>query len=128
MQSDALVLRGILLAVQQDSVNALKLWAEAATMGNALAATNTEILQNGVFETISNRLEKSNEREQIEKVSLDLFLRQPAFDTIIKLESPGMQGQWSRTDKKMFLEQSKIFAHFISQKRYAVLHLQMKII
>ncbi|MDX1940280.1 MAG: hypothetical protein SFU99_06995 [Saprospiraceae bacterium] len=122
VQSDGLVLRGILAAVQSDSTDALKLWAQAATMGNALAKVNTEILQNGASETASNRLEKSNEREQIEKVSLDLFLRQPTFDTIIKLESPGMLGKWSQSSTKLFLEQSKIFAHFISQKRYAVLH------
>ena len=122
VQSDALALRGILAAVQHDATEALKLWAQATKMGNALAVINAQILQKQDLAAHVDRLGKGSEREQIEKVSLDLFLRQPAFDTIVKLENPAVQGQWSRSGEKMQLAHSEILAHFVSQKRYAVLH------
>ena len=117
--SDIQVLRGLLAVLEDDKDEARSWWEKS---DSPLAKTNLHILENGAFSTIGERLPSSNEREQIEDFSLDLFIRRPNLEApMAKLESSGQAIQWGTSRTKSNLEQSSIFLHLIGPTHFAAL-------
>ena len=120
--ADIQVLYGLLAAFEGDQEEARSRWEKANT---SLAKTNLEILEKGAFAVSGERLPKSNEREQIEDLSLDVFLRsyESALDRLESMEAAGKQFKWGKSRSKSNLAHSTIYLHLVSAMRYAVLHI-----
>ena len=118
--ADIQVLRGILAALEGDQEAAQSWWEKANT---PLAQTNLKILKEGAFAETGERLPASNTPEQIEEISLDLFLRKPSLDTLVSLEVAGSRVQWGKSRSKLNLTHSSVYLHLISTTRFATLQI-----
>ncbi|MBK6903091.1 MAG: hypothetical protein IPH04_09860 [Saprospirales bacterium] len=116
--TDVLVLRGLLAALQEDTPSARRYWESASS---PLALANVQVLEKGAFGVSGERLPRANERERIEDYSLDLFLRQPLFDTQSGLEASFGKFQWGKCRAKASLSNSNIYLHSVGPGRYALL-------
>lgn len=114
------VLYGLLAAFQGDQEEARSKWEKANT---SLARTNLEILDKGAFASTGERLPRSNEREMIEDLSLDIFLRtyESSLEDLESLQAAGQSFKWGRSRSKSKLEHSSVYLHLVSPTRYAVL-------
>jgi tetratricopeptide (TPR) repeat protein len=120
---DALVLNGFLEAIQKEDDDAISTWEKAKEKGSSLAAANLEVLREGVYSIRPNRLPKSNDRELIDQLSLDLYKRRPDFDTLVAIQVGMQQTEWGRDLKNPKLSNSYIMAHMASPAHYALLHI-----
>lgn len=116
---DALVLQGCIAAIQEENEDASAFWSKAEGMGSPLAKPNQEILEKGAYAVLVNRLSASSEKEKIEELSLDLYLRRPVFDTLVGIQIGQVQGQWGFDQ----MEGSHLFAHLVGPAHFAVMHI-----
>ena len=89
VRADARVLRGLLAVFQEDEEDARSWWEKA---DSPLARTNLEILEKGAFALDVVYLPRSNDREMIEKQSLDLYMRQLGSDAERTISLGGQMG------------------------------------
>lgn len=118
--ADIMVLRGLLAVLQDDAPGARRFWELAAS---PLALANLQVLEKGAFGVTGERLARTSEREQIEGLSLDLFLRKPLCDTLTGLETPNGKIQWGKGAEKPGLQESSIYLHLVSANRFAVMQI-----
>ncbi|MBK7406994.1 MAG: hypothetical protein IPJ40_02320 [Saprospirales bacterium] len=118
--ADVQVLRGILATFEGDQEEARSWWEKA---NSPLAQTNLQILKEGAFSVTGERLPASNTPEQIEELSLDLFLRKPALDTLASLEVAGSRIQWGKSRSKSNLVHSSVYLHLVSTTHFATLQI-----
>jgi tetratricopeptide (TPR) repeat protein len=120
IRADARVLRGLLAAFQGEEEEARSWWEKA---DSPLARTNLEILEKGAFALSGVFLPRSNEREMIEKQSLDLYMRQPRSDAERTIALERQTAKWVRCRETLGLEHSTIYLHAAGPNRYALMHL-----
>lgn len=110
--SDFLVLEGLAAALQKDSTNAVKLWAQAEKQGNAWAKVNIATLQNASRHS-PNMVVPAKGVEEIEQYRLSDFLMKPQPERTVQVEGKIYCG-FSQ------LKQSRLLVHYISKEKYVL--------
>ena len=125
VRGDAMVVQGILAALQDSPDKAATLFTRAGESGSPLGPVNLAQLQGNELD-IHPPLPRTGTRESIENLSLDLFLRKMSFDTSFLTKEGTLSIRWGVTQEKEGLTHSRILTTIVNPNqpnKFAVLHL-----